>query len=364
MHTYKQLWEVINSDEVIDRCIAKAAIGKMNRNSVQEWMKDTDAFKAYIRANIKNWKNYPHDPVTIYDVSSGKERHITVPKHEETVIHYMIVDTLHEMLTKGMYKHTYSSIPGRGLHGCMKTIRHWIEKDPPHCKYCLKLDIRKFFDSIDHDILKAKLAKYIKDKKFLKLIYEVIDATDNGLPLGFYTSHWLANWLLQPLDHFIKEELHAEHYCRYMDDMVVFSSNKRKLHHIKDEIEKWLKIHKLQLKDNWQLFRFDYIKHGEHRGRVLDFIGFKIYRDKTVLRKKLMFRFTRKAKKIQKKGKFTIHDAHQMMSYLGWIDWSDTYKVYKKYVAPIVTFKKCKKRISQYDKRQAELRKRTISLAC
>ena len=229
---------------------------------------------------------------------------------------------------------------------------------PPHCKYCLKLDIRKFFDSIDHDILKERLSKYIKDKKFIKLIFEVIDATEVGLPIGFYTSHWLANWFLQPLDHMILEDLDgADHYCRYMDDMVIFSSNKRKLHRVKEAIEIWLNDNGLKLKDNWQIFRFDYIKHGEHRGRALDFIGFKIYRDKTLLRKRLMLRLTRKAKKIQKKNDFTIHDAHQMMSYLGWIDWSDTYQVYKKYVAPIITFKKCRKRISQYDKRRAKMLK-------
>ena len=358
MKTYKHLWETINSDELIDYCINKAAVGKMDRRSVQRWMEDPEGLKGYLRANIKNWKNYPHDPIIINDKSSRKEREIIVPYFEETVLHYMIVETLHPLLTKGMYKHTYSSIPGRGIHKCMKNIRKWIDNDPANCKYCLVLDIKKFFDSIDQELLKQKLHKYVKDKKFMKLTDEVISATDRGLPLGYYTSHWFANWFLQPLDHYIKEELHVKHYARYMDDMVLFGSNKRVLHRVKHKVEEWLNLNGLTLKKNWQLFRFDYIRKKRHKGRHLDFIGFKIYRDRTVLRKNLMLKITRKVKKIEKKGKFTIHDAHQLMSYLGWIDWSDTYKVYKKYVAPTITFKKCKNHISQYDKlQQAQLNK-------
>ena len=70
-----------------------------------------------------------------------------------------------------------------------------------------------------------------------------------------------------------------------------------------------------------------------------------------------MLRLTRKAKKIEKKGKFTIHDARQLMAWLGWIDWTDTYNVYKKYIAPYINFKKCRKRISQYDKKHSEMLK-------
>ena len=142
-----------------------------------------------------------------------------------------------------------------------------------------------------------------------------------------------------------------------MDDMILFGSNKRKLHEARRLIERWLNDHGLQLKSNWQVFRMDYIKKGKHHGRVLDFIGFKFYRDRTTLRKSLMKKLKRKAKKIAKKKKFTIHDAHQMMSYLGYVDWSDTYKVYKRYCANHASFTKCRKYISHYDKKQKILEK-------
>jgi len=358
MKSYGYLWEKFISKDNIRLCIKRAAIGKKKRKSVKRVMENIDKFVDIIHDYALNFKNCSHEEIKILDGNSGKERLIIVPRFKEHVIHHMVVEVMTEIFTKGMYKHTYSSIPGRGLHKAMKKMKAWIKKDPKNVKYCLKLDIKKFFNSINHDILKEKLHKTIRDKRFLKVVDEIIDASDNGIPLGFYTSHWFANWLLQPLDHFIKEVLKVKYYVRYMDDMVLFGSNKKKLHKAKEAIENFLRDKlKLKLKENWQLFRFDYIKNGKHKGRALDFVGFKFYRDKITLRKNIMLRLTRKAKKIEKKGKFTIHDARQLMAWLGWIDWTDTYNVYKKYIAPYINFKKCRKRISQYDKKHSEMLK-------
>lgn len=234
-----------------------------------------------------------------------------------------------------------------------KVIEKWIRNDSKNCKYIIKMDIRHFFESIPHDKLKAKLAKHIHDDKMLDLIYKIIDITEEGLPLGFYTSQWFSNWYLQDLDHYIKEDLQTSHYIRYMDDMVIFGSNKRRLHQIRKDIEKYLETEMgLSLKNNWQVFRFAYIKNGKEYGRDLDFMGFRFYRNRTVLRKSIMYRATRKAKKVGKKEKPTIYDIRQMLSYFGWLDCTDTYCVYFYYIKPYVDFQKCKRRISNYDKRR------------
>ena len=103
----------------------------------------------------------------------------------------------------------------------------------------------------------------------------------------------------------------------------------------------------LKLKANWQVFRFSY---GNNQGRDLDFMGFRFYRNKTVLRKSIMYKATRKARKISKKEKPTILDARQMLSYLGWIDCTDTYRMYEKWIKPYVSFKQLKRKISQFDR--------------
>lgn len=270
----------------------------------------------------------------------------------------MIINVLKPIFEHGMYEHSYGSLPNRGAHKGKKLIEKWISHDRKNVKYCLKMDIRKFFNSIPHDIIKNKFTLLIHDKKFLKILHDVIDVVDGGIPLGFYTSQWFANWYLQDLDHYIKEKLGAVHYIRYMDDMVIFGSNKRKLHKIREKISEYLyKELGVEMKDNWQVFRFDYIKCGKHYGRCLDFMGFKFYRDKTTLRRTIMLKATRKAKKMSKKEKVTIYDIRQMLSYLGWIDCTDTYCMYETWIKPYVDFRYCKKRLSKYDKRNEKEKK-------
>lgn len=297
---------------------------------------------------ITNYENAEHEPVYIYDGITRKERVIIVPTAEELLVQHNVVNALKPMFCKGMYEHSYTSLPGRGAHKGKKVIEKWIRTDPKNCKYVLKMDIRHFFDSVPHDRLKAKLQKYIHDEKMLDLLFRIIDVTEVGIPLGFYTSQWLSNWYLQGLDHFIKEELGAVHYMRYMDDMVIFGSNKKVLHRMREAIGDYLQSELgLELKANWQVFRFSY---GKNQGRDLDFMGFRFYRDRTILRKSIMYKASRKARKISKKEKPTILDARQMLSYLGWIDCTDTYRMYEKWIKPYISFKQLKRKVSQFDR--------------
>ena len=108
-------------------------------------------------------------------------------------------------------------------------------------------------------------------------------------------------------------------------------------------------------KGDWQVFRFSYTVNGEDKGRPLDFMGFQFYRNRTVLRKSIMLKATRKARKIHKKPyqgrKPTVHDYRQMMSYLGWIDCTDTYGMYLKHIKPMIDFQKMKRYVSHCDMR-------------
>lgn len=135
---------------------------------------------------------------------------------------------------------------------------------------------------------------------------------------------------------------------RYMDDMVIFGSNKKVLHQTRQAISDYLENELgLSLKDNWQIFRFSY---GNDKGRDLDFMGFRFFRNRTILRKTIMYKATRKARKLSRKEKPTIHDARQMLSYLGWIDCTDTYRMYQKWIKPFVSFKQLKRKVSQHDR--------------
>lgn len=348
MKSYNHLYEICISETNRRQAIKDSKRSKRIRRIIKERHLSDDELIDLSYEWIVQYENSEHTPIQIYDGITHKQRTIIVPTLEELIVQHCVVYALKPMFCKGMYEHSYASLPGRGAHKGKKVIEKWIRHDIKNTKYVLKMDIHHFFDSVPHSILKAKLAKHIHDEKMLDLLFRIIDVTDKGIPLGFYTSQWFSNWLLQELDHYIKEQLGAVHYIRYMDDMVIFGSNKKVLHQNRISISGYLESNLgLELKGNWQVFRFTFKKD---KGRDLDFMGFRFYRDRTVLRRSIMLKATRKAKKISKKEKPTIYDARQMLSYLGWISSTDTYDMYVLWVKPYVNFQKLKRKISKHDK--------------
>ena len=286
------MWEKVISDKNIEEAIRKATKGKRNRPEVAYIFEHIDKQIPLIRQYAQNYMARQKKPRIVKE--GAKERVIVVPSIREQILHHMIVGVLQPIIMKGMYEHSHGSIPGRGPAGAKKQIKRWI-KDTKNVKYFLKMDIHHFFASIPHDMLKEFIAKYIHDERFLHLIFEVIDCTETGLPLGFHTSHWFANWYLQGLDRYIKQQLGAVYYVRYMDDMVIFGSNKRELHRMRQAIGNYLNGIGLELKRNWQVCRFHTVRNGEDRYRFLDFMGFRFYRNRITLRKGIMLRMTRRA---------------------------------------------------------------------
>ena len=177
------------------------------------------------------------------------------------------------------------------------------------------------------------------------MLESIIHSVPSGLPLGFTTSQWFANYILTELDHLIKEKFGIKKYIRFMDDMVLFDSKKRKLHQVKNKIEEYLTNHlHLKLKSNWQIFSLD-------KGRFLDFLGFKFYRTHTGLRSSIALRIKRKAKRIHKKGNANVKDARTMVTYGGFIRYADCRNWFLRYVKQFINFKQLRLKISNYDKK-------------
>ena len=350
MKSYNHLYENVIEEKNRLEAVRYAKRSPRIRKAIRRSGKTDEEIAEESKEWIENFHNAKHKPIHIKDGMTQKERTIIVPTMEELIVQHAMINVLKPVLMKGMYQHSYASLPGKGAHAGKKVIEKWIRKDGKnckYCKYCLKMDIRHFFDSVPHDVLKERIAKTIHDERVLKLLLEIVDVTKEGLPLGFYSSQWISNWYLTPLDHYIKQNLKAKHYMRYMDDMVIFDSNKRRLHKFREAINDYLNTNLgLELKDNWQVFRFSYIKDGKDRGRYLDYMGFRFYRNRTTLRRSIMLKASRKAKKISKKDKPSIYEVRQMLSYLGWINATETYGFYLKYIKPHVKFQKLKRRLS------------------
>lgn len=276
------------------------------------------------------------------DGANKKERTICKPRYyPDQIIHWALMLQIQPVIMRGMYGYCCGSVPGRGTSYGQKILRKWLDTDHKGTKYCLKLDVSKFYPSVDNEILKAMFRRKIKDSRCLWLIDQIIDSAE-GLPIGNYTSQWFSNFFLEGLDHYIKENLKVKYYIRYVDDLVLLGSNKRKLHRAMDSIAEYLTSINLSVKGDWQVFKVD--------SRPIDFLGFKFYRNKTILRKRTALRIRRRMCKIHKKDRLNYKDACAVVSYWGWIVRSDSYQFYHKYMKPIISVKKAKRTVSKFAK--------------
>ena len=291
-YIYEKICDINN----IKVAIMRSSLGKRNKKFVKRIVRNIDFFAIKIQKMLVD-KSYTPSPYTIkiiQDKSSNKERTIYKPRYfPDQIIHWALMLQLHELFLRGMYKYTCGSVPKRGTSYGQKIIRKWLDKDYKGTKYCLKMDISKFYPSINGEILKNILRKHIKDNNCLWLLDEIIDSNAQGLPIGNYTSQWLSNFFLQELDHYIKEKLNIKYYIRYVDDLVILGSNKRKLHKERKLINEYLNSIKLTMKHDWQVFLVD--------TRAIDFLGLRFFRDKTILRKRNALRIRRRMAKISKK---------------------------------------------------------------
>lgn len=366
MKSYNHLYEKMLDLENIKKCIKKATKGKKKRRRkyVQRLLNNLDEGAAEIRDLILsgNFEFHQSTTAVINESSQRKNRLIAKPRLIDQIIHHVLMSVFKEIVLHSLYEHVYGSIPNRGAQRhARKYLKKWINKQGNKRFYVFKYDVRHFYDSIDHDILKNKLQRKIKDLKYLDLLFKLIDSYAPGIPKGYYSSQWLANFYLTELDHFTKNEIMAPHYMRYMDDMVILCRNKRKLRRIKEAIELFLneKLH-LKLKGNWQIFRF--VDKDDKNGRDIDFMGMRFFRNKIILRKSLLKRIYRKALKINKKKNLyykyhegtgiTYRDAMSMLSLLGWTKHADVYNYFQKYLKPLINPRYLRKKVSAHDKKQ------------
>lgn len=214
----------------------------------------------------------------------GKERVIhRLPYWPDRVVHHAVVQVLAPIWTASLVRHTYASIPGRGIHDAARIVRHQLRTDPDGTRYCLRMDVRKFYPSIPHAPLKSLLRLRVKDPRVLVLLDDVVDsigvsAPGVGIPIGNYLSQWFANLYLAPIDWRIKQHHKVRYFHRYCDDLILLHADKDVLHQVRADIgAQLLEAWGLTLKGNWQAF--------PTADRGVDFVGYRMWPDKTLLRK-------------------------------------------------------------------------------
>ncbi|MFM9949579.1 MAG: reverse transcriptase domain-containing protein [Saprospiraceae bacterium] len=262
----------------------KAKKGKESKPEVWAFSKDLNSNLKQLQTQILSGQvevgNYHY--FTIYD---PKERRICAAAYPERVLHHALMNVCSPYFEAFQISDSYAT---RIDKGTFKAIdRAWgFQKQ---YRYYLKLDIRKYFDSIDHDILLSMLHRKFKDKALLDIFSEIIHSYSvlpgKGVPIGNLTSQFFANHYLALLDHFIKDELQVKAYIRYMDDFVIWQNNKNDLQFIQEQVLQFISANlSLNLKTNY----LNTCAHG------LPFLGFRLFPEKILLSVRSKKRFKQK----------------------------------------------------------------------
>ena len=249
------LFNQIVSYENVRLAWLKARKGKRSKPVVRNFYKNVNLNLEKVQKNLKS--NPPvlssYTQFTIFD---PKERVISVVPFVDRVMHHAIMNVLEPVFERQFIFHAYACRKGKGSH---KAVNYAFKKARNY-KYFLKLDVRKYFDNIDHTVLKKLLSKIIKDVECLNLLFSLIDsygmavstgsttassdsttASGKGLPIGNLTSQFFANYYLSLLDHYVLEQLKPCGYVRYMDDFLLFDDSKEKLKIFLTQIENFCK---------------------------------------------------------------------------------------------------------------------------
>lgn len=261
----------------------RATKGKKNYKEVQQIEKfGVEQFLENLLEEVKTHK-YKTSKYKVFNLKTGgKWREIYKLPMRDRIVQHALMNYMELIFRKSFITDTYSSIKERGLHKCLHRLQKAL-KDVENTKYCLKLDIKKFYPSINQELMKQAIRRKFKDKDLLMILDEIIDSTDKGVPIGNYTSQYFANFFLTPMDHWIKEQLKIKHYFRYCDDMIILGSNKQDLHNLQKLIQNYLLEIKLTLKSNYQVFPIDI--------RGIDFVGYVTKHSHTLVRKRTKHNF-------------------------------------------------------------------------
>lgn len=265
---------------------------------------------------------YKTSEYSTFKVFEPKERLIfRLSYYPDRIAHHAIMNIMEPIWTKLFIAHTYSCIKNRGIHKVNFNLRNALYKYPNDTKYCLKLDIKKFYPSLDHSILKGIIRKKIKDRNTLILLDEIIDST-SGVPIGNYLSQFFANLYLTYFDHWLKEEVKCKFYFRYADDIVILHHDKNELRKILILIKLYLKEIKLEVKDNYQIFPVE--------SRGIDFVGYKFYHTHILLRKSIKNNLLSLINKY-KNHKIKFKELKvRLQSYFGWLKYCNSKNLLRK----------------------------------
>jgi retron-type reverse transcriptase len=274
--------------------------------------------------------SYQPGPYRSFWIREPKLRLISAAPYRDRVVHHALCNVVEPIFERCFINDSYACRDGKGTHAGVRRVRYFARK----YDYVLKGDVEKFFPSIDHRVVCDLFAAKIKDRRIVTLLEQIVAHSNEqpevlryypgddlftpherrrGLPIGNQTSQFLANVMLNPLDHFVKEELRIDGYVRYCDDFLVFANDKRRLDEARREIRRFLQTLRLYLHDHKSVI-FP-VRTG------IPFLGYRVFPSHCLLAKDNVHRFRRRLRRMQQAyatGQIDAQQVHQrIVSWLG-----------------------------------------------
>ena len=306
--------------------------GKRDRGQVARFFFHLENELIRIQAELES-KTYRPRPYRQFEIREPKVRQICSSDFRDRVVHHSICRVIDPILEARLIHDTYACRVGKGSHRALKRCQVFARR----YRYSLKCDIRKYFESIDHGVLKGLIRRVIKDGEMLGLIDIVIDHgvpgadMGKGLPIGNLTSQHFANAYLGELDHFLKDRKRVPGYVRYMDDFILFSNDKEQLHAWLCDIRVFLAERlKLELKE--KVTRIAPVTEG------VPFLGFWVFPGLIRIQRPNLVRFRRNLRTRERQFRDGVISARQLTdsvnSMLGHISHADSLALRRKELIP------------------------------
>jgi len=335
MRIYKGVFNKIISSENLFSAWDKFKSNKQEKRDVQkfEWQLEENVFQLH---KDLCFRRYRHEPYSSFYISDPKQRHIHKASVRDRVLHHAVFTILNSIFEPTFISNSFSCRVGKGTHKGVdileKTARKVSHNSFEPC-FILKCDIKKFFETIDHEILLDILRKRIKDIDALWLLEEIIESfasrystllKHKGLPIGNLTSQLFANIYLNEFDQFVKQKLRVKHYIRYTDDFVIIAQTKADLEELLAPIRAFLS---------------DRLALGLHPKKIairklhqgVDFLGYIVLPHCRLLRTKTKRRaFLKLKRRVEEYKRQTISAQtleQSLQSYLGVFSHANAYKL-------------------------------------
>ena len=339
MRRYGQLWEQMVSFENLYLASRKARRGKRARRVVERFEFDLEKHLTHLRETLVEHRYRPGEFVS-FKIRDPKPRLISAAPYVDRIVHHAVCNVLEPIFERSFIYDSYACRQGKGTHAAVNRYQQFARRN----QWVLKCDIRKFFPSVDHQILLPLLTRKIKDAEVLRLLQVIIDHSNpqevvpgffpdddlftplerrRGLPIGNQTSQFFANVMLDPLDHFVKETLRCRCYVRYCDDFVILDDDPERLKELRNRIAQFLCTLRLWLHPNKRV-----ISRTQDGVR---FLGYRVWPEQRKLPQANLHRFRRRLRWMQQQyaaGLIQPCDIRQRITaWLGHAQQADTWRL-------------------------------------